>query len=447
MDVQTGYLVLGVLAAAAAGLWAWRHWHPLSFWYGIGYPLRVVHVYLTWRAVTSGCKLTRSKRAFRVTLDALPVVGPAARSAANVVEYKRRVRRVDVEQAPRLGLVLPTPYGWRVRVKLHDGQIPDDYAKAAERLAHAWRVHGVRVLARKPGKITLLATRRDPLVHIAPSGGWSGELLVVRLGNLENGEPWVIDFRAVPHWINVGATQSGKSNLCNAIIKELAPQPVALVGFDLKGGVEFTPYAPRLSALATNRKESVDLLEDLLGEVHNRMALCRTHGARNVWKLPEELRPMPIVALVDEVAELFLMADKSEKDEVARTGTALLRIVQLGRAFAVYLIICGQRIGSDLGPGVTALRAQLSGRICHRVNDPETANMALGDLDPAALDAARLIPAEAPGVAIAAGQDGTWHRARSEYVSEEAAEAAAYAYATLAPAWDELIGRDLTAAA
>jgi S-DNA-T family DNA segregation ATPase FtsK/SpoIIIE len=51
----------------------------------------------------------------------------------------------------------------------------------------------------------------------------------------------VIDFKAVPYYLIAGATQSGKSNLANAIIKSLAPQPVALVGFDLKGGVEFTP--------------------------------------------------------------------------------------------------------------------------------------------------------------------------------------------------------------
>jgi S-DNA-T family DNA segregation ATPase FtsK/SpoIIIE len=170
----------------------------------------------------------------------------------------------------------------------------------------------------------------------------------------------------------------------------------------------------------------------------DRMRLCRAHGARNIWRLPEDLRPVPVVVLVDEVAELFLMADKSEKDEIARTGTALLRVAQLGRAFGVYLIVCGQRIGSDLGPGVTALRSQLSGRICHRVNDPETANMTLGDMDPAALDAARAIPADTPGVAIVAGQDGSWYRVRSVEVTEEQAEAAARAYASLTPDWAAL---------
>jgi len=165
------------------------------------------------------------------------------------------------------------------------------------------------------------------------------------------------------------------------------------------------------------------------------MRTCRDHGARNIWKLPDTIRPVPVVVLVDEVAELFLMADKSEKEQVSRTATGLLRVAQLGRAFGVYLIVCGQRIGADLGPGVTALRAQLTGRVCHRVNDPETANMTLGDLDPAALDAARLIPADTPGVAIVAGQDGTWHRARSVLVTEDEAERAAHTCAHLAPDW------------
>ncbi|WP_067816933.1 FtsK/SpoIIIE domain-containing protein [Actinomadura kijaniata] len=437
------YLFLGGMVAVAVGLWAWRRWHPDSFWYGVAFPTRMVLVYLTWSHVASGCGLTRTRQRWRYTLDALPVVGPAARNAATVVQYKRQLRRVGVEKAPRLGLPRPTRLGWRVRLRLSDGQAPADYEKAAERIAHAWRVHSVRVVDVTPGHVTLWATMRDPLtvVEVAPE---TGELLKVRPGKLENGQDWVIDFRVVPHWLNAGATQSGKSNLANAIIKALAPQPVALVGFDLKGGVEFTPYAPRLSALATTRTQCRALLDDLVAELEDRMEQCRSHGARNVWRLPEELRPVPIVVLIDEVAELFLMADKSEKDEVARTGTALLRVAQLGRAFAVHLVVCGQRIGSDLGPGVTALRAQLSGRVCHRVNDPETANMTLGDMDPAALDAARAIPAETPGVCIVAGQDGAWYRARSVYVSEKAAETATRDHAHLTPDWNDLIGSSLT---
>ncbi|KAB8186488.1 cell division protein FtsK [Microbispora catharanthi] len=282
---------------------------------------------------------------------------------------------------------------------------------------------------------------RDPLVQLDHLPA-SDDLLTVHVGRLETGGLWTIDFRTVPHWINAGATQSGKSNLANALLVGLAPQPVALVGIDLKGGVEFTPYTPRLSALATTRAESVTLLDDLVALMVDRMGLCRTAGARNIWQLPPGVRPVPVVVLVDELAELYLMADKSEKDEIAHTSTALLRIAQLGRAFGIYLFLSGQRIGSDLGPGVTALRAQCSGRICHRVNDPETATMTLGDLDPAALVSARAIPAETPGVAIIASQDGQWYRARSFYVAERTAEHAARTYAHLTPDWADIARPD-----
>ena len=428
---------LAVLAVVlVVGVWGWRRWHPASFWYGVEFPARAVLVYLTWAHVASGCGLARRRRRWRLTLDAVPMVETAR--SVTVATYRRRWRRVEVERPPRLGVLRPNRLGWRVRVRLHDGQVPGDYERAAERIAHAWRVHSVRIVDVRPGVVTLWATLHDPLteVRVTPE---TGELLRVRPGKLENGADWVIDFRAVPHWLNAGATQSGKSNLANAIIKGLAPQPVALVGLDLKGGVEFTPYAPRLSALATTRTQCTALLADLVGELEHRMTICRGRGVRNIWHLPEGVRPMPIVVLVDEVAELFLMADRSEKDQVAKTGTALLRVAQLGRAFGVHLVVCGQRIGSDLGPGVTALRSQLSGRVCHRVNDPETATMTLGDLDPAALDAARTIPAQTPGVCIVAGQDGGWHRARSVYISEHEAEHAARTYAHLAPDWAELI--------
>jgi S-DNA-T family DNA segregation ATPase FtsK/SpoIIIE len=438
IDKATLYEALALLVAVVAGGAAWRRFHPLSFWFLVGFPARAVWLYATWLHVASACKLTHKRRRWRFTLDSIPILGTASREATAIVE-RRHLRRVEVERAPRLGIVRPSRLGWRLPIKLNDGQIPDDFARVAERLAHAWRAHAVRVLDAKPGKVVLIATRKDPLVTVTPVPPSPDDLLTVRPGILENGRPWVIDFKTVPHWLLAGATQSGKSTLLNAVIRGLSPQPVALVGFDLKGGVELTPYADRMSALATTRARCVQLLDGLVSELTHRMADCREYGVRNVWRLPDHLRPTPVVVVVDEVAELFLMADKAEKDEVAKTSVALLRIAQLGRAFGVYLIICGQRIGSDLGPGVTALRSQLSGRVCHRVNDPETATMTLGDMDPAALEAARAIPAETPGVAIVAGSDGSWHRARSALTTEAEAEAAARAHRNLATPWAQLV--------
>ncbi|GAA1015630.1 conjugal transfer protein TraS [Acrocarpospora pleiomorpha] len=428
---------LGILTAFTAALAVWNRLHPVSFWLAVGFPYKALAVYLTWTNVSAGCGLARKRRRWRLTLDGVPVLGPALITTTHVIPPTRKLRRVTVDTPPRLGLIRPLATGFRVAVRLDDGQTPDHYAAKLVNLSHAWRVHSVRVLDWKPGRLRLQATVRDPLTRITTPVKDDG-LLRVQVGQLETAAPWVIDFTTIPHWLITGATQSGKSTLLNALITGLAAQPVALIGFDLKGGVELTPYAARLTELATERGHCVAVLNKLIAEIKLRMALCRAHHVRDIWKLPDNARPMPVVLLVDEVAELFLMADKSEKEEISATAVQLIRLAQLGRAFGLYLLVCGQRVGSDLGPGVTALRAQLSGRICHRVNDPETANMTLGDMDPAALQAARLIPADMPGVAIFAASDGRWYRARSAYIPEAQAEAAATANAHLRATWDQV---------
>src|SRR5581483_10019836 len=147
------------------------------------------------------------------------------------------------------------------------------------------------------------------------------------------------DFRLIPHWLIVGATRSGKSTLLNAVVAGLAPQPVALVGIDCKGGMELSLYAQRLSALATDRPQAVRLLAALVELTQDRMGLCRAHHVRNIWALPEGLRPVPVVVLVDEIAELFLIASRAEKDEAQGAATALIRLAQLGAALGVFLIV------------------------------------------------------------------------------------------------------------
>ena len=214
-----------------------------------------------------------------------------------------------------------------------------------------------------------------------------------------------------------------------------------MVGFDLKGGVELTPYQSRMSKIATKRSECLTLMEDLLAIVEDRMALCRAAGVANIFDLDVVRRPRPIVVFVDEVAELYLAGSAEDKKEVESTAVAILRIAQLGRAFGVFLVVAGQRVGSDIGPGVTALRAQLSGRICHRVNDVETAKMTLSDISADALIAAQQIAADEPGIAIAATSSGGWHRARSGRTTTAQAKATAQKYAALATPWEQLVNR------
>ena len=56
-----------------------------------------------------------------------------------------------------------------------------------------------------------------------------------------------MDLRLVPHWLITGATRSGKSTLLARLITQLAPQPVALVGIDCKGGMELGLFDRRLT--------------------------------------------------------------------------------------------------------------------------------------------------------------------------------------------------------
>ncbi len=230
---------------------------------------------------------------------------------------------------------------------------------------------------------------------------------------------WTVDLRKVPHWLVTGATQSGKSTLLASWLTELGSQPVILVGIDLKGGMELGLYERRLSALAVDREEAIKVLTTVLSEVMERMADCRTAGVRSVWDLPEMTRPDPVVIIVDEVAELLLVASLNGRKEATECATLLLRIAQLGAALGVHLILAAQRFGSDLGPGATAIRAQMGGRVCHRVNDEQTAVMTLGDLAPDAVAVAQTITEDEKGVAVTA-VEGQWRRVRSRWTTPSA---------------------------
>ncbi|MGW2964285.1 FtsK/SpoIIIE domain-containing protein [Streptomyces sp. NPDC001220] len=411
-------LVSGLLLAGPA----LRRRHPAAWWLLLGFPVAAFRVMRTWRLLMAGCGLAVSRR------PALTVVSGLVGNGAPPPQPR----------VPRRGLIRPTSGGFVLLVRLLPGQVPEDFVKAAPAVAEDWEVHAVRVTSWKPGVVRIVASASDPLADPrVPKQRGPGRLLRVAVGVLETGAAWVVDLRRVPHWLIVGATRSGKSTLINALVAGLAPQHVALVGIDCKGGMELSLYGPRLSALATNREQAVRLLAALVDLTLDRMSVCRAARVRNVWGLPDRERPVPIVVIVDEIAELFLIASRSEKDEAQAAGTALIRLAQLGAALGVFLVVAGQRVGSDLGPGVTALRAQLGGRVCHRVADPGTAEMALGDLNPDALKAAQAITPEQAGTAVLASGDG-WERARSHLITEAEAEAVAAEYAHLTPVLSEL---------
>ncbi|CUW30651.1 FtsK/SpoIIIE domain-containing protein [Streptomyces reticuli] len=383
--------------------WPWR-------WWLVGYPACALRIFSSWRRVA--------------LLNGLSVsVAPSQRVIGRDLVVQGQALR---PRPPRLSWPVPTATGLTLRVLLHPGQTPGPYFAAAHAMEHAWHVHGVRVTSPRRGQVLIHVTALDPLTDNAPAVRPPAQgLLKAHVGRTEDGEPWEIDLRRVPHWLITGATQSGKSSLLAALVLDLAPQPVALVGIDCKGGMELGLFGRRLSALAIDRAQAVSLLLGVVDEIHERMRVCREAGKRSVWELPEEERPVPLVVLVDELAELYLTdGSRQSKDEAEQCGTLLLRVAQIGAALAVHLVVAGQRVGSDIGSRVTALRAQLGGRVAHRSHDEASAEMTLGDINPDAVIAAQNITEDEQGVAVVA-TGGRWVRARSRLVSlTEAADIA-----------------------
>ncbi|MCU7823197.1 FtsK/SpoIIIE domain-containing protein [Kitasatospora sp. DSM 101779] len=405
--------------------------HPSAYWCTFGLAGTTARLLGSYGAVMDSCGLTVAPSRLRVL---------AVRATT-----RREVRPVP----PRRGLIRPTPTGLQLRLRLAPGQEPADVAASSERLRHAWGVHAVYVTEVKPGVVDLRLVGFDVLRHVRMPRTAADGLLKVPVALREDATAFVRDYRAIPHQLTLGATLSGKSMFLRHLVTGLAPQPVALVGVDCKRGVEFAPFAPRLSALATDQEQAVELLPTLVELMESRYHLIRTRQGispgvpaedmtSDIWGLPEAERPVPIILLVDEVAELFLVATRKDEDRRDEMVTQLIRLAQLGRAAGIYLEVCGQRFGSELGKGATMLRAQLTGRVCHRVNDEASAKMALGDISPEAVLAACAIAAERPGLAVVGDTSGGWARIRTPYLPLAQAAAVCAANAHLVPHLPEL---------
>nr|WP_202501752.1 FtsK/SpoIIIE domain-containing protein [Streptomyces sp. SID5785] len=401
--------------ATAGGVGYMKVRAPRAYWATVGMPAAWVRFTAQYRTTMDVCGLTVQPSGLRAFM---------ARSVA-----RREVQPV----APRVRRVRGTSTGLRVTLRLPAGLEPADIAAASERLRHAWGVHSVHVFATKPGFVELRMTGYDVLRRVRMPRKAEARDLVVPVALKDDGTAYERDYRQVPHALTLGANQSGKSMYQRNLIKGLAKLPVALVGVDCKRGVEQFRYAARLSALATNPDDAASLIDVLVAEMEDRFDLLAKHGASDVWALPERLRPAPVVVLIDEIAELFLISSKKDEERRERIVTGLIRLAQLSRAVGIYLEICGQRFGSELGKGATMLRAQLTGRVVHRVNDKQTAEMGLNDIAPESVPAACTIPADRPGQAVAADASGGWSRIRTPHTSEAETVAACREFAHLIP--------------
>jgi S-DNA-T family DNA segregation ATPase FtsK/SpoIIIE len=426
---MTWFTVALLLVVAAAGLLRWRR--PAWYWLTFGVALASLRVLFRYGSVMDACGLTVPPSRWRLALARAtnrPIPGP---------------------RAPRILRLRPTRTGLVLRLKLRPGQDAFDVAASCDRLRHSFGMYGVTSRELRSGVVELRMTGYDVLKRVQMPARIDRTPMRVPVALREDGAVHYRDYRTVPHALTLGATKSGKSVYQRNLVAELAAQDVALVGIDCKQGVELFPLARRFSALADNPDTAADLLDALIDRMEAVYQLIRAEQritadipdaeiAADIWDLPDHLRPIPIVVLVDEVAELALFTTKDEEKRRDRIITALARLAQLGRAAGIYLEICGQRFGSELGKGITMLRAQLTGRTAHRVNDEPSANMAFGDIAPDAVLAAIQIRPDTPGIAVTGDSTGGWARIRTPHTTLRQAVNACNRHADLTPDVPEL---------
>jgi DNA segregation ATPase FtsK/SpoIIIE and related proteins len=201
--------------------------------------------------------------------------------------------------------------------------------------------------------------------------------LTIGLGRDISGEPILSDLNKMPHLLVAGATGSGKSVCINSIIVTLLmrtkPSEVKLFMIDPKM-VELNVYngIPHLlTPVVTDPAKAAQGLNNVLGEMERRYELFSESGTRNLESYNEAVRKynaehdekqtlMPyIVVIIDELADLMMVASK----EVEETVT---RLAQMARAAGIHLIIATQRPSVDIITGV--IKANIPSRIAFSVS-------------------------------------------------------------------------------
>ena len=269
-------------------------------------------------------------------------------------------------------------------------------------IALGMRAQSVRILAPIPGKaaVGVEVPNQHPtpvgLREILESEDWSSAKaeLPIALGKDVSGKPLISDLTKMPHLLIAGATGSGKSVCINAIVASIlysaSPKNVRLIMVDPKV-VElkiFNSLPHMLIPVVTEPKKVPAALKWLLGEMEQRYQVFAKVNVRNIVgfnsrKKSDDAKPaadaqaaltgvdplatedieipdrLPyIVAIIDELADLMMIAP-------AEIETSIARLAQLARAAGIHLIIATQRPSVNVITGV--IKANLPSRIAFQV--------------------------------------------------------------------------------
>ena len=254
-------------------------------------------------------------------------------------------------------------------------------------IALALAAKDVRIQAPIPGKSTIgveLPNKSISMVNVrevlssVPTSLSDSKLLSV-LGRDIMGEPRWMEINKTPHLLVAGSTGSGKSVCINSILASILmrskPDEVKLVLVDPKK-VELSIYngVPHLLApVVTDAKKANIALKKIVAEMERRYDVFEESKTKNITSynkyidkqnesLPEgeKNKRMPyIVVIIDELADLMLVAAKEVEDSI-------MRITQMARAAGIHLIVATQRPSTDVITGV--VKANIPSRISFAVS-------------------------------------------------------------------------------
>ncbi len=228
-----------------------------------------------------------------------------------------------------------------------------------------------------PNKVTSMVTVRELLDSIPKQ--YKDSKLLVTLGRNIMGKPVFMEINKTPHLLVAGSTGSGKSVCINSIIVSILmrtkPDEVKLVLVDPKK-VELSMYecVPHLyTPVVTDAKKANTVLKNIVVEMEDRYELFSRTGTKNIAgynelvdkenkKRPsnDQMKKMPfIVVIIDELADLMLVAAKEVEDSI-------MRITQMARAAGIHLIVATQRPSTDVITGV--VKANIPSRIAFAVS-------------------------------------------------------------------------------
>ncbi|HFQ3704241.1 TPA: DNA translocase FtsK [Streptococcus pneumoniae] len=251
-------------------------------------------------------------------------------------------------------------------------------------LALALAAKDVRIEAPIPGKSLIgIEVPNSDIATVSFRELWeqsqtkAENFLEIPLGKAVNGTARAFDLSKMPHLLVAGSTGSGKSVAVNGIIASILmkarPDQVKFMMVDPKM-VELSVYndIPHLLIpVVTNPRKASKALQKVVYEMENRYELFAKVGVRNIagfnakveeFNSQSEYKQIPlpfIVVIVDELADLMMVASKEVEDAIIRLG-------QKARAAGIHMILATQRPSVDVISGL--IKANVPSRVAFAVS-------------------------------------------------------------------------------